>query len=90
MAVVNAVVKPLVTLLTLPITFLTLGIFLLVINAGMLLLVARLVKGFSCDGFWTAFWASLLIGFLSVVLGTWLNDAGVPAMNSMPHSGLWL
>ena len=90
LAVANAVIKPLVVLLTLPLTFLTLGLFLLVINAGMLLLVSRLVKGFYCDGFWTAFWASLLIGVLSLVLESWLASPQHGVVPQMPHSGLWL
>eukprot|EP01036_Dinobryon_divergens_P059105 gene59105-78860_t len=50
----NAVVKPLLIVLTLPLTLVTLGLFLLVINALMILLVAALVKGFRVSGFWTA------------------------------------
>ena len=65
----NAVVRPLLVLLTLPLTVLSFGVFLLVINALMLLLVAKLVEGFKVEGFWTAFWASLFITLLSVVLG---------------------
>ena len=90
LAVANAVVRPLVIVLTLPLTVLTLGVFLLVINAGILLLVSRLVKGFTCDGFWTALWASMLIGFLSMVFDAWLNSASVAAVDTLPHSGLWL
>jgi len=65
----NAVVRPLLVVLTLPLTLITFGLFLLVINALMLLLVATLVDGFKVDGFWTALWASLFIALLSLVLG---------------------
>lgn len=69
----NAVVRPLlVVVLTLPLTLLSFGLFLLVINALMLLLVAKLVNGFKVDGFWTAFWASLFISLLSLVLGAFV------------------
>lgn len=68
----NAVVRPLLVLLTLPLTVLTFGIFLLVINALMLLLVAKLVEGFTISGFWTAFWASIFMAVLSFVLGAFL------------------
>ena len=54
----NALVKPLLIVLTLPLTFLTFGLFLLVINALMILLVSSLVKGFKVSGFWTAFFAA--------------------------------
>lgn len=68
----NAIVRPLLVVLTLPLTLLTFGLFLLVINALMLLLVARLVEGFKVDGFWTAFWASLFMALLSLVLGAFV------------------
>lgn len=65
LGVINAVIKPLVLILTLPITVVTLGLFLLVINAGMLGLVARLLAGFTIDGFWTAVGASLIVSICS-------------------------
>ena len=68
----NALVKPVLVVLTLPLTLLTFGLFLLVINALMLMLVAKLVKGFHLDGFWTAFWASLFMSLLSLVLGAFI------------------
>ena len=71
----NAVLRPLLIVLTLPLTLLTLGFFLLVINALMLLLVAKLVDGFKISGFWTAFFASLFISLLSMALGSLVPDA---------------
>ena len=71
----NAVLRPLLVILTLPRTLLTLGFFLLVINALMLLLVAKIVKGFEISGFWTAFFASLFISVLSMALGTLAPNA---------------
>jgi putative membrane protein len=68
----NAVVKPLLVFLTLPLTLLTFGLFLLVINALMLLLVAKLVNGFRLTGLWTALWASMFIALLSWVLGSFV------------------
>jgi putative membrane protein len=68
----NAVVRPLLVVLTFPLTLFTFGLFLLVINALMLLLVARLVNGFQLDGFWTALWANLFIALLSLVLGAFV------------------
>lgn len=68
----NAVVRPLLVVLTLPLTLITFGLFLLVINALMLLLVAKVVDGFKVDGFWTALWASLFISVLSLVLGAFV------------------
>ena len=64
----NAILRPLLILLTLPLTVLTLGIFLLVINALMLLLVAAVVKGFRISGFWTAFFAAIFIAVFSFLV----------------------
>lgn len=88
----NAIVRPLLVLLTLPLTLLTFGLFLLVINALMLLLVARLVDGFKVDGFWTAFWASLFMSLLSLVLGAFVLG-GTPefTIQTGPEPGrIWL
>ena len=86
----NAIVKPMLVLLTLPLTLLTFGLFLLVINALVLLLVAALVKGFKVSGFWTALFASLFVSLLSVVFGA-LFGGGDPATTiQMPDGGNWL
>ena len=85
----NAIVKPLI-LLTLPLTLLTFGLFILVINALMMLLVARLVKGFKVASFWTAFFASMFIGLLSIVIGSFVIGGSPETTIQMPHSGVWL
>jgi len=61
LGVVNAVVRPIAIILTLPFTILTIGFFLLVINAGMLWLVAAMLPGFHVNGFWAAFLAALIV-----------------------------
>jgi putative membrane protein len=76
LSVVNAVIRPIVVLLTLPITILTLGLFTLVVNALMLLLVARLVPGLVIDGFWAAFWGGLIISLVSWVLNIFIGGDG--------------
>lgn len=88
----NAIVKPLLIVLTLPLTLLTFGLFLLVINALMILLVSALVRGFRVSGFWTAFFASIFIAVLSWVIGAFvLVDSGPDAIQmQMPGSGVWL
>ena len=68
----NAVVRPLLVFLTLPLTLITFGLFLLVINALMVMLVAKLVSGFHVSGFWTAFWASIFLSLVSLVLGAFV------------------
>jgi putative membrane protein len=65
LGVVNAIVRPIVVLLTLPFTLLTLGLFLLVVNAAMLGLVAAFLPGFAIAGFWAAFWAAIIVSVVS-------------------------
>jgi len=74
----NAIVRPLLILLTLPLTLVTLGFFLLVINALMMLLVAWMVPGFKVSGFWTAFFASIFIAVLSFLFDMLLSSGSTP------------
>lgn len=64
LAMLNGFLKPVLILLTIPFTVFTLGLFLLVINAAMVMLAARFVDGFHVDGFW---WALLFSVVLSIV-----------------------
>lgn len=68
LAVLNAIVKPLLIILTFPITIITLGLFLFVINALIILLADWLMKGFDVDGFWWALLFSLLLSIVTSVL----------------------
>ena len=86
----NAVVKPLLIVLTLPLTLVTFGLFLLVINALMILLVAALVRGFKVSGFWTALFASLFISVLSIVIGGFFVGGTPETEIRLPSSGQWL
>jgi len=70
LGLVNAVVRPILIVLTLPIGVVTLGLFLLVINATMILLVAAIVLGFDISGFWDALCGALLVS-LTAWLGSW-------------------
>lgn len=67
LGVANAVVRPVLILFTLPVTVLSLGLFLLVINAAMLGLVSWILPGFSLDGFWPALGAWFLIAVLQAL-----------------------
>ncbi len=84
----NAVVRPLLVILTFPLTILTLGLFLLVINALMLMLVSSLVRGFTLSGFWTAFFASIFITVLSFVIDSLLPSPAAPWPGS--GKGRWV
>jgi putative membrane protein len=70
LGVLNAFVRPILLLLTLPINFLTLGIFTFVINALLLLLVSAIIPGFNVNGFWTAIIGAILISLIHAIL-TW-------------------
>ena len=65
LGIVNAFIRPLLILLTLPFTVVTLGLFLLVVNAAMLALVAALLPGMHVSGFWAAFWGALVVSIVS-------------------------
>lgn len=76
LGIVNAVVRPLAVLFTLPITVLTLGLFLLVVNAAMLGLVAGLLDGFQIAGFGAALLGSLLVSLTSWVASWYIGPKG--------------
>ncbi|MGE5370769.1 MAG: phage holin family protein [Solirubrobacterales bacterium] len=74
LAVVNAVIRPLIVLLTLPINILTLGLFTLVINGLSFWLTSVVVKGFDINSFWTAILAALMLSVISTVAGWFFKD----------------
>ena len=76
LGIINAVVRPVLVVLTFPITLLTLGLFLLVLNAFCLWLVSVFVPGFHVTGFWAAFWAALLVSVVSWILTALISDSG--------------
>ena len=82
----NAIVRPVLIVLTLPLTLITFGLFLLVINALVIMLVAAIVPGFRISGFWTAFFASIFIAVFSFFIGLFIfQSGGHPIM--MPTQG---
>lgn len=68
LALLNAIVKPILVILTIPVTVFTLGLFLLVINALMIMLAAYFFKGVEVDGFWWALLFSILLSLGSSIL----------------------
>lgn len=68
-ALLNTYLKPLLILMTIPVTILTFGVFLLVINAVILLIAREIVPGFFISGFWTALVLALLISLMNSLLG---------------------
>jgi len=72
LGIINAILRPVLVFLTLPVTILTLGLFLLVINGLLLWLVAALVPGFQVNGFWGAVLGSVLISIVSWMVSWFL------------------
>jgi putative membrane protein len=70
---VNAVIRPLLTFLTLPLTLLTLGLFYLVVNAAAFALAAAIVPGFSVASFWAALLGALVVSLVSWVVGAFMT-----------------
>lgn len=65
LGLINAVIRPILVLLTLPVTVLTLGLFILVINALLFWFVSTFVQGFNVAGFWPAFWGAIVYSLIS-------------------------
>ena len=76
LGLVNAVMRPLLILLTLPITVLTFGLFLLVINAGTLALVAWAFDDFTIAGFWPAVWGAIIVGMTGWLASWFIGPRG--------------
>ncbi|HOZ41440.1 MAG: phage holin family protein [Flavobacteriales bacterium] len=76
LGLLNTFLKPLLVLLTLPVTLLTLGLFLLVINAGIVLLAARIVPGFVVESFWWALGFSILLSIVQGILQSFDRPKG--------------
>src|SRR5690554_5422878 len=74
LGLLNVFVKPILVILTLPITVVTLGLFLLVINAGIILLADNFIDGFTVTGFWVALLFSLLLSLLQSILFSVLKE----------------
>ncbi len=75
LGILNAIIRPLILLLTLPVNLLTLGLFTFVINAGMLGLTARLVPGFRIDGIGPALLGAVVLAVISGLLNWLVKDA---------------
>jgi len=74
LALLNTFIKPILVILTIPITLMTLGLFLLVINALMVKWAASLVNGFQVDGWWSALLVSLIVTVVSYILNGLIGD----------------
>ena len=76
LGIFNAVLRPLVLVITFPINLVTLGLFTFVINGAMLKLTGDVVRGFSVNGFWSAVIGALLLSIISFALNLFISDTG--------------
>ena len=76
LGIINAIVRPVLVILTLPVTLITLGLFLFVLNGLCLWLTSLIVKGFVVTSFWSAVLGALLISVVSWVLTAVVSDSG--------------
>lgn len=90
LGILNALFRPLLLLLTLPLNILTLGLFTFVINALMLMMASGVISGFHIAGFWSAVFGSLIIGVVSWLLTSMINDQGkMEVITLQQRRGRW-
>ncbi len=75
LGIINAFVRPLLLLLSLPFIIVTMGLFIFVVNALLLLLVSTIIPSFHVDGFWSAFWGAIIISLVSWVLSSFFRSS---------------
>jgi putative membrane protein len=84
--ILNAVVRPVILLLTLPLNVLTLGLFTLVVNAAMLAMAASVVKGFAVHGFWSALGGWLFLSFFTFLINVLIGETGHVEVVTFRHT----
>jgi len=85
LTVLNLLVRPILLVLTLPLIVLSLGLFLIVVNALLLELTAYLVSGFSVTGFWPAVGGAVVISLVTMILNAWTSDHRQTERRSLPQ-----
>jgi putative membrane protein len=76
LGIINTFFRPLIIVLTVPFSIATFGGFILVINGFLLWMVSKIVKGFTIQTFWAAFWGALVFSVISYLLNLWINQQG--------------
>jgi len=87
LGVLNAFFRPILLILTLPLTILTLGLFTFVINAILLMMVSGVIPGFEVHGFWSAVLGALLISLVSWLLNSFISEKGKVKYIDLKHKG---
>ncbi len=87
LGILNAFFRPVLLILTLPLTILTLGLFTFIINAVLLMMVSGVIPGFEVKGFWSAVFGSLLISVISWLLNSFISEKGKVKYIDLEHKG---
>ena len=87
LGILNAFFRPILFILTLPLTILTLGLFTFIINAVLLMMVSGVIRGFEVHGFWSALFGSLLISIISWLLNSFISEKGNVKYIDLRHKG---
>ena len=87
LGILNAFLRPIALILTLPINILSLGLFTFVINAIMLKMASSIIPGFSVNGFWAAVLGAFLVSIISWVLNSFVNEKGNVQYIELKHKG---
>ena len=87
LGILNAFFRPILLLLTLPLTILTLGLFTFVINAILLMMASGVIRGFEVDGFGSALLGALLISIVSWLLNAFVSERGTVQYIDLTHKG---
>ncbi len=74
LGILNIIIRPILLILTLPITIITLGLFSFVVNAALFLFAASFIEGFAVDNFWYALLGSILMSIISTIGNRWINQ----------------
>ena len=75
LGIINAIVRPVLMLLSLPFIIITMGLFIFVVNALLLMLVGSLIPGFVVDGFWNAFFGAIIVSLVSWILSSFFRSS---------------
>jgi len=90
LSILNAVLRPILIILTLPLNLVTLGLFTFLINAFILKLASDIIPGFEIDGLWTAVFGSLIISIVNWILNSFISDRGrVEYIDLKKRGGHW-
>ena len=87
LGILNAIFRPIILILTLPINILTMGLFTFVINALLLMMASGIISGFNVHGFWSAVFGAFLISVVSWLINGFIGERGTVEYIDLKHKG---